>query len=260
MRLFDAHNHFQDAKFDNNRNHIISECEEVGLVQMVTNGTNETDWEKVAALAKNYKQIIPSFGLHPWFITDRSPNWLKSLENQLNNSPRAVGEIGLDRYKNKGLYKEQEEVFLCQLKLSTERNLPVSIHCIKAWEQLYNLLRDNQLPERGFLLHGFTGPEEIIEPLTKLGAYFSFPGSFASNKKIKQRNKFCKIPTDRILVETDAPYQTMPLNLISHTLENNLNHPANIKNTYKTAAETIGIDLNEFANLVEDNFLRIFGS
>ena len=259
MRLFDAHNHLHDVQFNNNRHQIMSDCEDVGLIRMVTNGTSELDWEAVSTLAKRYPQIIPSFGLHPWFVHERSPNWLNLLEQKIDNYDSAVGEIGLDRWKRNLRYNEQEEVFLSQLQLSTERNLPVSIHCIKAWNQIHNLLRDNTIPKRGFLLHGFSGPAEMIKPLTELGAYFSFSGSFAHPKKARHRNIFCKIPTNRLLIETDAPYQPLPDNFTTHPLEEKLNHPANINSAYKIAADCIEIPYEILTGLVEENFLRFFG-
>jgi len=260
MRLFDAHNHLQDVKFNNNQHKIMSDCKDVGLIKMVTNGTSELDWETVSTLAQRYPQIIPSFGLHPWFVHDRSSNWLKRLEQKIDNYGSAVGEIGLDRYKKNQKYNEQEEAFLSQLQLSTERNLSVSIHCIKAWNEIYNLLRDNPIPKRGFLLHGFSGPAEMIKPLTKLGAYFSFSGSFANPKKARHRNNFCKIPTNRLLIETDAPFQSVPDNFITYPLEEKLNHPANINSVYKIAADCIGIPYEKLTEIIEANFLRFFGN
>ena len=260
MRLFDAHNHLHDVQFNNNQNQIISDCKKIGLVKMVINGTSELDWDAVSTLAERYPNIIPSFGLHPWFINNRSSNWLKILEEKIEGYDSAIGEIGLDRCK-KGLeYNGQEEVFLSQLKISTERNIPVSIHCIKAWHQIYILLRDNPLPKRGFLLHGFSGPAEMIKPLTKLGAYFSFTGSFAHPKKARHRNNFCKIPINRLLIETDAPYQPLPNNYITHPIEGKLNHPANINNAYKIASNYIRIPYEELIDIVEENFLRLFGN
>lgn len=260
MRLFDAHNHLQDVQFNNNQHQIMSDCKDSGLIKMVTNGTSELDWEAVSTLANRYPQIIPSFGLHPWFVHNRSSNWLKRLEEKIDNYGSAVGEVGLDRGKKNQKYNEQEEVFLSQLQLSTERNIPISIHCIKAWDQIYNLLQDNPIPKRGFLLHGFSGPAEMIKPLNDLGAYFSFSGSFTHPKKARHRNNFCKIPANRLLIETDAPYQSMPDNFTTYHLDGKLNHPANINSLYKIAADSIGITYEKLTEIAEENFLRFFGN
>ena len=89
-RLFDAHNHLQDNRFLDETASILAECTETGLVRMVVNGTRESDWDMVAQLAGQHPQVIPSFGLHPWFVPDRSTDWLFRLEQLLDAWPSAV--------------------------------------------------------------------------------------------------------------------------------------------------------------------------
>ena len=141
MRLFDAHNHLQDNRLPDDTASMMAECTEAGLVRMVVNGTHEADWERVADLAKRHDCVLPSFGLHPWFVHERSADWLARLVQHLDAWPSAVGEIGLDRWKPGLPYDEQEEVFLAQLNLAAERNLAASIHCLKSWGRLLELLR-----------------------------------------------------------------------------------------------------------------------
>ena len=167
MRLFDAHNHLQDARFGGRQEELIADCTAVGLSKMVVNGTRESDWAAVAALAERHDCVLPSFGLHPWFVHERSPDWLAKLKQQLDAWPSAVGEIGLDRWKSGLGYNGQEEVFTVQLRLAAERDLPASIHCLKTWGRLQELLRDGPLPKRGFLLHSYGGSVEMVEPLAR---------------------------------------------------------------------------------------------
>ena len=167
MRLFDAHNHLQDARFGDQQDELIADCAAVGLSKMVVNGTRESDWPAVADLAERHDCVLPSFGLHPWFVHKRSPDWLAKLEQQLDAWPSAVGENGLDRWKPGLAYDGQEEVFAAQLRLAAERDLPASIHCLKTWGRLQELLRDGPLPKRGFLLHSYGGPVEMVEPLAR---------------------------------------------------------------------------------------------
>ena len=100
----------------------------------------------------------------------------------------------------------------------------------------------------------------MINPLTNLGAFFSFSGSFAHPNKSRHRHNFCKIPTDRILIESDAPFQPMPDNFITHPLEQKINHPANIKSIYKFAAKCLGTPYEELTVIAEKNFLKLFGN
>lgn len=260
MRLYDAHNHLQDDRFGGRQDELIADCADVGMTRMVVNGTREADWPTVAALAKRHDCVLPSFGLHPWFVPERSAEWLAQLEQQLDAWPSAVGEIGLDRWKPGLDYDGQEEVFTAQLRLAAERDLPASIHCLKSWGRLLELLRAGPLRKRGFLLHSYGGPAEMVEPLARLGAYFSFPGAFAHERKTRQRDAFRRMPPNRLLIETDAPDQALPEDRVTHPLGQGLNHPANIAAVYEAAAEALGQAPAGLAKRAEENFVRLFGS
>jgi TatD DNase family protein len=157
----------------------------------------------------------------------------------------------------------QEEVFLAQLRLAAARNLPVSIHCLQAWGRLLELLQAAPRPRVGFVLHSYGGAAEMVAPLAKLGAYFSFPGHFLHARKLKQRETFRQIPADRLLIETDAPDQHLPADKILFPLagadSQPLNHPANLPAVYAGLAEFLGEPVESLAARVEENFLRVFG-
>ncbi len=230
---------------------------------MVVNGCSEKDWPEVVALAKEHSQVLPSFGYHPWFIHERTDNWERELGRFLDAHPAAVGEIGLDRWKEGLAYEGQESVFITQLHIATERNLPVSIHCLKAWGRLLELLEQGPLPSRGFLLHSYGGSAEMIGPLAKLGAYFSFPGYYMREAKGRRREAFTQVPPDRLLIETDAPDQLLPEELREHTLNdpegNPINHPANLGAVYQFMAGMLDEPLEKLEARMEENFLRLFG-
>jgi TatD DNase family protein len=230
---------------------------------MVVNGACESDWPDVLALAQESKIVLPSFGYHPWYVHERTADWLKRLESFLDRVPSAVGEIGLDRWKPDLPYEYQEEVFLAQLKVAAERNLPASIHCLQTWGRLHELLRDHPRPACGFVLHSFGGPVEMIPAFAKLGAYFSFPGYFLNERKLRQREAFKHVPPDKLLIETDAPDQHLPevmnrFPLVDATGKP-LNHPANLPAVYEGLAGFLGEKLDLLAGRVEENFLRAFG-
>ena len=272
MKFYDAHNHLQDDRFVGRQSELLAACEKSGVARMVVNGASESDWPQVLELAKHFggasvpasrTQIIPNFGYHPWYLPERTPDWLRNLEKFLDAVPSAVGEIGLDRWKPGLSYEPQEEVFLAQLQIATERNLPVSIHCLQAWGRMLELLQTNPRPARGFVLHSYGGPAEMIPALAKLGAYFSFPGYFLHERKLKQREAFKHVPADRLLIETDAPDQLLPeeknlFPLIS-AAGKPLNHPANLVAVYAGLAEFLSETVESLAVRVEDNFLGVFG-
>ena len=263
MKFYDAHNHLQDGRFAGRQSELLAVCEKVGVVQMVVNGTCESDWPQVLQLARENKMVLPSFGYHPWYLHERTPDWLANLEKFLDAAPSAVGEIGIDRWKPGLDFVGQEEVFLAQLQIAAERNLPVSIHCLQAWGRLLELLQQNPRPARGFVLHSFGGPAEMIPALAKFGAYFSFPGYFLHERKLRQREIFKQVPLDYLLLETDAPDQHLPEDkncfpLVS-TAGKPLNHPANLVAVYSGLAEFLGEKPGTLAARVEENFLRVFG-
>jgi TatD DNase family protein len=263
MKFYDAHNHLQDDRFAGRQRELLAACQKAGVGRMVVNGTCEDDWPQVLALARENKTVLPSFGYHPWYLHERTADWKPTLEKLLTEIPSAVGEIGLDRWKPGLNYDGQELVFLAQLEIAAERDLPVSIHCLEAWGRLHELLRDHPRPTRGFVLHSFGGPAEMVPTLAKLGAFFSFPGYFLHERKRRQRETFRHVPTDRLLVETDAPDQLLPEHQIRFPLTGPdgraVNHPANLVAVYAGLAALLGEPVELLAARVEDNFQHLFG-
>jgi TatD DNase family protein len=263
MTCHDAHNHLQDERFGGRQAALLAESVAAGVGHMVVNGSCEADWPLVLALAHAHREIIPSFGYHPWYIHERSERWFQTLEKALDEVPRAgVGEIGLDRWKRDLSYEGQEEVFIRQLRLAAEGNRPASIHCLQCWGRMLEILKAEPRPARGFLLHSYGGSAEMVEPFAELGAYFSLPGYFARGDKGKKREAFLRVPKDRLLIETDAPDQALPDERATHRLAGAdgkpLNHPANLPAVYAFAAELYGEPLNALTDRVARNFARIF--
>jgi TatD DNase family protein len=276
--LHDAHNHLQDEWLAPHLETIAAQLESLGLRHMVVNGTCESDWARVSELSRQYPWIIPSFGLHPWDAGNRSEEWLQKLSSMLAEHPTAcVGEIGLDRWildrarpddpRLAGLRRaplaEQIEVFKTQLALATRENRAASIHCLDAFGALLEVLQTTPLPSRGFLLHAYSGPAEMISSFADLGAYFSFNGSFLEERKARHRETFKRVPADRLLVETDAPAMPLPQPWRTYELPpaasgETINHPANIEAAYAGLAALLGVSKEQLAENVSANFERLF--
>ena len=262
MRFYDAHNHLQDERFAN-RATLVATAASVGVTRMVVNGSCEADWLLVRELAGQFPQVLPSFGYHPWYLRERTADWQRTLISLLDATPAAVvGEIGLDRWKPDLPYDGQEEAFIWQLRLAAERNIATSIHCLQAWGRMHDLLREHPRPARGFLLHSYGGPREMVAPLAQLGAYFSFPGYFMHERKARQREAFAAVPLDRLLIETDAPDQLLPESENRFPLHapdgRPINHPANLGAVYDFMARERRMSLVEFAAQMEANCFRLF--
>ena len=130
----------RDERFGDRPAELLAACRQAGVRRMVVNGVCESDWPAVLALAELSPLVLPSFGYHPWHLHERTTGWLAGLVHFLDAVPSAIGEIGLDRWKPDLPYAGQEEVFAAQLRLAAERNLPVSIDCLRAWGRLLELL------------------------------------------------------------------------------------------------------------------------
>ncbi len=279
MNLYDAHQHYHFDQLTPHRVAIIRDLAAIGLKQAVVNGTNEEEWPVVAALAREQAWILPSFGIHPWDCGNCSGTWLQNLRaTLLADSSAGVGEIGLDRWIIDGIkpgdpritglrvasLDEQAEVFAAQLALAAELNRAASIHCVQAFGALLEVLQKSPLPARGFLLHGYGGPAEMIKPFADLGAYFSFNIELIQPRQSVRLENFTTIPATRLLVETDAPTKPPPGTLNRFPLPpaadgSAVNHPANITVAYEALATLRNQPPQVLAALVQTNFHCLFG-
>lgn len=264
MRYFDAHNHLQDARLDCERAAATAALPSLGLVKAVVAGSGEEDWPAVAALARLHPWVLPSFGVHPWYVKEQSPGWRETLEQLLHQHPQAgVGEIGLDRWMEAADVPLQLQFFKAQLAIAVRDNRAATIHCLRAFGLLEETLRASRLPERGFLLHSYGGPVEMVPGFVKLGAYFSVSPYFFHERKAAQLQTFRHVPMDRLLLETDAPDMWPPDSINPHPLNDAagkpLNHPANIELVYREMAKLRGVAAEALAQQVEQNFVTLFG-
>jgi TatD DNase family protein len=159
--------------------------------------------------------------------------------------------------------EEQSEVFAAQLTLGAELNRATSIHCVQAWGKLLEILQTTPRPERGFLLHGYAGPPEMIADFTALGAYYSFNIQLVEPKHAARLENFRHIPADRLLVETDAPTKApvgkanrFPLPAAPDGSE--VNNPANIIVAYEALAALRNLTFDALAIQIESNFKKLF--
>lgn len=277
--LHDAHQHFHFDPLIPHHPAIVADLQALGFGRAVVNGTNEEEWPIVAALARQHAWIIPSYGVHPWDCGNRSPAYLTTLRTALLADARAgVGEIGLDRWIIDGVrpddpriaglrvasLEEQGEAFVAQFSLAAELNRAASLHCVQAWGALLDLVKNAPRPARGFLLHGYGGPAEMIGPFAELGAYFSFNIELLAPRLANRLANFRLIPADRLLVETDAPTKAPPAELNHYPLPpgpdgNPVNHPANITAAYAALADVRNLPPASLNAQVDENFRRLFG-
>ncbi|KAJ6806050.1 uncharacterized protein M6B38_177275 [Iris pallida] len=208
VRLFDAHCHLQDRRIAAVCPQLIRASIDSGVLRFAVNGVSEKDWHLVKQMGEQYPCVVPNFGLHPWYVTERTANWFNMLREFLTATPTAaVGEIGLDKgsHGRNIEFSQQVEVFRQQLELAKELQRPASVHCVRAFGELLEILQNVGPFPAGLILHSYLGSAEMVPGFAKLGAYFSFSGYLTSMKSTKAKNMLKLVPKDRILVESDAP-------------------------------------------------------
>lgn len=254
----DAHNHLQDARLENKAG-IIRSTRESGVECCVVNATREADWSAVADLAEEHPDFaLPAFGIHPWQALTAIDGWQERLGALLKRYPRSsIGECGLDQWVDSPAIGIQTPVFLDQLRISAELERPVTIHCLKAWDALFEAFKHQPPPPR-FLMHSFGGSIEIARRLIPMGAYFSFSGYFLQPRKTKVIEMFRQLPRERILLETDAPDMLPPEASITHPLPENHNHPANLAAIAEGLAHALDLPLADLSRVTGENFRRCF--
>jgi len=209
-RFFDAHCHLQDMRIFKQAGRLIEEAGAVGVEKLAVNGCCEEDWSRVATLHSQHpNQVVPSFGLHPWFLRTRSPSWLDALRSALSRHPESgLGEAGLDKSRSvldHSPMSIQMEIFTEQLRLARTLGRPVSVHCVKAWGPMQKCLKEEGPFPEGVVLHSFNGPAEVVRDLVSVNAFFSISLSILRIKLAKARAALEAIPLERLLLETDSP-------------------------------------------------------
>lgn len=246
--LIDSHCHLHFPELINDLQNTLARCACSGIKKLVVNATHPDDWQQVISLAAQYPDmLIPAIGLHPWRVHECPDGWQKRLKSIVKNHPSiSIGEIGLDRWIPQPNMNNQRSCFLFQLSLATTFNLPVSIHCLKAWGTLLECLEQVELPKRGIHIHAFGGSREVFERLKKYSPYYSFSGYFLHPKKKATAELFLEVPMNRLLIETDAP-SMLPPPQFQTKAHQSTNFPDNLVAINQGLANLIGISPERLA-------------
>lgn len=259
MIAIDAHNHLQDSRFGSDGPQVIAEMQLAGIRHAIVNGTCEADWPQVLALHRAQPSFLsPALGLHPWRLKTRSADWQDRLRTMLETTPASsIGECGLDLWIEDADLAEQIQILKVHFHLSRELQKPLTLHCLKAWPQLLQILQQSA-PLPPFLLHSFGGPAAMIPHLVKLGAHFSLSGYFLHPRKHKALQAFAQVPSDRLHIESDAPDMAPPLEQQGVYHREHYHHPADIFSCLTALAGLRKIPLEECQDLCQQNTRRLF--
>ena len=254
----DSHNHLQDPRIGD-PDRALEVARHAGVTRCIVNATREEDWCGVDSLCARFPESLsPAFGIHPWHAATATDGWLDRLRARLLAHPCAsIGECGLDRWVSQPSIDHQIPVFRDQLRLARETRRPLTIHCLKAWGVLLEMLTEIP-PPAGFLMHSYGGSIETARQLLPLGARFSFSGYFLHPRKAAVREVFRQLPPDRILIETDAPDMLPPDAWPAEGHGFPANHPGNLPAIGRGLAEVLGIGTPELARLTRTNAAALF--
>lgn len=228
---------------------------EAGVTQIVVPALDLDNCRTVLALTEKYEGVFAAIGVHPNSSVDWQDSWIGVLRD-LARHPKvvAIGEIGLDYYWDKSPKVVQQRALGLQLELAAELNLPVIIHNRESSADVIQLLSDSPLVgrENPGVLHSFSGDWETAVSALNLGYYLGFTGPVTFKKADDLREIAKKVPDDRLLVETDAPFLT------PHPYRGKRNEPAYVAYVAERLAVERGVETAVLAQQTTANARRLF--
>ncbi len=205
--LIDTHTHLDDARYDADRETVLTRAREAGVGVFVTIGCDLASSHAAVALAERYPFVYAAIGVHPHEVKHIGDRWYDELR-QLARHPKVVayGEIGLDYHYNHSAPQEQRHRFREQIGLARELKLPLVIHTREAQADTIAILKEERASEVGGVFHCFSGDAWLAKDALDLGFYLSFSGIITFRNATMLRDIAKTVPPDRLLIETDCPY------------------------------------------------------
>lgn len=258
MEFFDSHSHYNDEKFDEDREEIINKTYEDGITKFVCAGYDIESSKKSIEICNKYPFIYSICGVSPNDVPEsleEVESYVKQIEEIIkedkNNKVLAVGEIGLDYHWNKENKEIQKQMFIKQIELANKYNLPIVIHTREAVEDTITILKENNVINKG-VFHCCPLNRQLVYDALKLGFYISFAGpiTFKNSKNAEEIVKM--VPLDKVLIETDSPY------LAPEPKRGTRNDSRNVKLVAQKVADFKNIKIEEVAKASYENAYKIF--
>lgn len=252
--IIDTHAHLDGSQFNQDREETIARAFENGISHILNIGCELESSRAGIALAERYPQIYAAVGFHPHDATDVDSDSLTELEELLGH-PKvvALGEIGLDYFRDHSPRDIQRSAFRKQLQLARKTQKPIIIHDRDAHDEVMEIMMDEKASEVGGVLHCFSGNLDMAHKCLDLGFHLSFPGQVTYPKNEELREIVKAVPVERMLLETDCPY------LAPQKFRGKRNEPAYVRLTAEKIAEVKQISFEELARITTDNCQRLFG-
>lgn len=254
--LIDTHAHLDDEQFAADLPEVLRRATAVGVSRVIAVATTAASSRVCVELTERYTELRATVGVHPNHTAEAvAGDWDAIVALAARPEVVALGETGLDRYRDYSPFAMQEEWFARHLELSRRTGKPVVIHCREAEADVLRLLRadfDRHGPVRG-VLHSFSADLATAQSCLEMGLYISFAGMLTYRTAQLLREVAAQMPLDRVLVETDSPY------LAPTPVRGKRNEPAYVMHTAATLAGLHGIDLDTLAAHTTRNARTLFG-
>jgi len=203
--IFDSHGHYDNPRFDPDRDALLSSLPQKGVGAVLSAGCDLKSSFEVSELCKKHPFVFGSAGIHPIDCIEQAEPYLDTLRSLFSENPKlvAVGEIGLDYHYDTSPPALQKKFLTEQLELAQELNKPVIIHSREATQDMLEILKVYR--PKG-VVHCFSGSCETAKEILDLGMYIGFTGVVTFSNANKARKSVAYVPLDRLLIETDCPY------------------------------------------------------
>ena len=251
--IIDTHCHLDFKDFDNDRDSVIDRAREKGVVRIINVGSSIEGSRHAVELAKKYDMVHASIGIHPHeagSVTDKIIEEIKNLAHQ--DKVVAIGEVGLDYYRNLSSKDSQQIVFKKFIDLAYQLKLPLIIHSREADSDMLRILKDEKDKRLTGVVHCFSGSREFLKECLDIGFYISFTCNLTFKKAEALRGVAKVAPMERVLLETDAPY------LSPEGLRGKRNEPAHLTYLVDEWVKLSGLSKEDIERITTHNANELF--
>ena len=251
--LIDTHAHLQDENFKKDLAQVLSRATSAGVEKIICVGYDLKSSQEALLIARKYRQVYAVVGIHPHDAQSLNPDVLEKIYNMARDQRVvAIGEIGLDFYRDLSPRDIQRQAFREQIKMAQELGKPIVIHDRDAHQEVLEIIKAEKAGKNQGIMHCYSGAMPLAIELLKEGFYLSFAGPLTFKNAHKAQEVAAKIPMDKILIETDCPYLT------PEPWRGKINEPANVKYVAAKLGELRDKTTEEVAYLTNINAKKVY--
>lgn len=250
----DSHAHLEMPQFEEDLPEVLERARQAGVEAVLSCGTNLSSSKRVLEIADKFQGVFAAVGIHPHDARECTKDGLAALRRMASH-PKvvAVGEMGLDFYRNLCAPEVQIQAFRSQIRLARDLGKPIVVHDRDAHGLVLRILEEEKAQEVKGILHCFSGDSAMARRCLEMGMHLSIPGSVTFRNATMLRNVLLHLPVGRLLLETDSPF------LAPMPFRGKRNEPSYIKYTAEKVARTLKRSLEEVALCTRKNAVELFG-